>query len=42
MPAAVRRSERSRQLLTELMPRLLAGLAGSAEPNAAFRRFDRF
>ena len=36
------RSERSRQLLTELMPRLLAGLAGSAEPNAAFRRFDRF
>ena len=41
-PLPCDRSERSRQLLTELMLRLLAGLAGSAEPNAAFRRFDRF
>ena len=36
------RSARARELLTELMPRLLGALAGSADPETAFRRFDDF
>ena len=36
------RSERSRQILTELMPRLLTALVESAQPDDAFSRFDRF
>ncbi len=34
------RSTRSRELLTELMPALLAALGRTANPNIAFRRFD--
>src|SRR3546814_20253972 len=36
------RSERARQLLTELMPRLLEALAKTANPDAAFARFNEF
>ncbi len=36
------RSARAREILTELMPRLLAALAASADPDTAFRRFDAF
>ncbi len=36
------RSARARELLTELMPRLLATLGNSADPDMAFRRFDDF
>src|SRR3546814_5542224 len=36
------RSERARQLLTELMPRLLEAFAKTANPDAAFARFDEF
>ena len=36
------RSARARQLLTELMPALLDALAGTANPDAAFRNFDTF
>jgi glutamate-ammonia-ligase adenylyltransferase len=36
------RSARARELLTELMPKLLEGLAHTADPDTAFRRFDGF
>lgn len=36
------RSERARQILTELMPRLLQAFAGTANPDKAFARFDEF
>ncbi|WP_374443947.1 bifunctional [glutamine synthetase] adenylyltransferase/[glutamine synthetase]-adenylyl-L-tyrosine phosphorylase [Stella sp.] len=36
------RSQRARELLTELKPRLLAALAKAGEPDAAFMRFDAF
>jgi len=36
------RSERARQLLTELMPRLLESLAATTNPMQAFNRFDDF
>ena len=36
------RDARARELLTELMPRLLGALADQAEPDAAFARFDEF
>jgi [glutamine synthetase] adenylyltransferase / [glutamine synthetase]-adenylyl-L-tyrosine phosphorylase len=36
------RSERSRQLLTELMPQLLQALASTANPDFAFAKFDEF
>jgi len=36
------RSKRSRQLLTELVPALLSALADTANPDAAFARFDDF
>ncbi len=36
------RSERSRQILTELTPRLLKALADTADPDEAFQRFDSF
>ncbi|MDF2781686.1 MAG: Glutamine synthetase adenylyltransferase [Geminicoccaceae bacterium] len=36
------RDSRARELLTELMPRLLSALADQAEPDAAFARFDEF
>jgi len=36
------RSSRARELLTELMPALLQALAGTAQPDGAFLRFDRF
>jgi [glutamine synthetase] adenylyltransferase / [glutamine synthetase]-adenylyl-L-tyrosine phosphorylase len=36
------RDSRARELLTELMPRLLHALADQAEPDAAFARFDEF
>ena len=36
------RSERSRQMLTELMPRLLEALAGTANSDFAFSKFDEF
>lgn len=36
------RSERARQLLTELMPRLLKSLADTTNPDEAFVRFDKF
>lgn len=36
------RSERARQLLTELMPRLLESLAATTNPLQAFNRFDSF
>lgn len=36
------RTKRSRQLLTELMPHLLKALSKTANPDAAFQRFDDF
>ncbi len=36
------RSERARELLTQLTPELLSALAKTAEPDAAFLRFDAF
>jgi glutamate-ammonia-ligase adenylyltransferase len=36
------RSERARELLTALTPKLLEALAKTAEPDAAFGRFDEF
>jgi glutamate-ammonia-ligase adenylyltransferase len=36
------RNTRSQQLLTELMPTLLRSLAGTASPDQAFLRFDKF
>ncbi|MCC7048182.1 MAG: bifunctional [glutamine synthetase] adenylyltransferase/[glutamine synthetase]-adenylyl-L-tyrosine phosphorylase [Alphaproteobacteria bacterium] len=36
------RSARARELLTELMPGLLAALGRTAEPDRAFARFDEF
>jgi glutamate-ammonia-ligase adenylyltransferase len=36
------RSARARELLTKLVPDLLAALAASADPDAAFMQFDRF
>jgi len=36
------RSERARQILTELMPHLLKAFAGTANPDTAFARFDEF
>ncbi|MGE5147768.1 MAG: bifunctional [glutamine synthetase] adenylyltransferase/[glutamine synthetase]-adenylyl-L-tyrosine phosphorylase, partial [Candidatus Eiseniibacteriota bacterium] len=36
------RSQRARELLTELMPALLAALAKTADPDTAFVRFDEF
>ncbi|MDH3231822.1 MAG: bifunctional [glutamine synthetase] adenylyltransferase/[glutamine synthetase]-adenylyl-L-tyrosine phosphorylase, partial [Alphaproteobacteria bacterium] len=36
------RSERARQILTELMPHLLNAFANTANPDAAFARFDEF
>ena len=36
------RSERARELLTQLTPDLLSALARTAEPDAAFLRFDAF
>ncbi len=36
------RSARARELLTELMPRLLTTLGHTADPDTAFRRFDDF
>ena len=36
------RSERARQLLTELTPALLEALGRMPQPDQAFRRFDRF
>jgi [glutamine synthetase] adenylyltransferase / [glutamine synthetase]-adenylyl-L-tyrosine phosphorylase len=36
------RSARARELLTKLIPPLLAALAATADPDAAFAQFDRF
>jgi glutamate-ammonia-ligase adenylyltransferase len=36
------RSTRARELLTEIMPRLLEALARTAQPDMAFARFDEF
>ncbi|HVO02830.1 MAG TPA: bifunctional [glutamine synthetase] adenylyltransferase/[glutamine synthetase]-adenylyl-L-tyrosine phosphorylase [Candidatus Cybelea sp.] len=36
------RSARARELLTELMPRLLQALSATADPDMAMRRFDAF
>lgn len=36
------RSERSRQILTEIVPALLTSFGQAPEPDAAFRRFDNF
>lgn len=36
------RSERARQILTELMPTLLGALSKTADPDDAFIRFDQF
>jgi glutamate-ammonia-ligase adenylyltransferase len=36
------RSERARQILTEMMPRLLQAFASTANPDKAFARFDEF
>ncbi len=36
------RSARARELLTKLVPPLLAALANTADPDAAFAQFDRF
>ncbi|MCC7273505.1 MAG: bifunctional [glutamine synthetase] adenylyltransferase/[glutamine synthetase]-adenylyl-L-tyrosine phosphorylase [Alphaproteobacteria bacterium] len=36
------RSQRARELLTELTPRLLAAFAPASEPDATFMRFDAF
>ena len=39
---AATRAVRSRELLTLLMPRLLSALSGTADPDAAFVKFDEF
>jgi glutamate-ammonia-ligase adenylyltransferase len=36
------RSQRARELLTQLTPAILEALAGTADPDAAFAGFDRF
>jgi glutamate-ammonia-ligase adenylyltransferase len=36
------RDARARELLTELMPRLLHAIAAQSDPDAAFERFDEF
>jgi len=36
------RSERTREILTELMPRILSSMANTSEPDTAFLRFDEF
>ena len=36
------RSERARQILTELMPALLTALSETTDPDAAFMKFDEF
>ncbi|MDP6841176.1 MAG: bifunctional [glutamine synthetase] adenylyltransferase/[glutamine synthetase]-adenylyl-L-tyrosine phosphorylase [Rhodospirillales bacterium] len=36
------RTERARQILTELMPAILTAFAGSPDPDGAFARFDDF
>lgn len=36
------RSQRARELLTELVPRLLHAFGGSSNPDGAFLRFDQF
>ncbi|MBT3883701.1 MAG: bifunctional [glutamine synthetase] adenylyltransferase/[glutamine synthetase]-adenylyl-L-tyrosine phosphorylase [Rhodospirillaceae bacterium] len=36
------RTERARQILTELMPAILAAFAGTPDPDGAFSRFDDF
>ncbi|HEY3639088.1 MAG TPA: bifunctional [glutamine synthetase] adenylyltransferase/[glutamine synthetase]-adenylyl-L-tyrosine phosphorylase [Rhizomicrobium sp.] len=36
------RSPRARELLTRLMPAILAALANTADPDSAFAQFDRF
>ncbi|MBL4691843.1 MAG: bifunctional [glutamine synthetase] adenylyltransferase/[glutamine synthetase]-adenylyl-L-tyrosine phosphorylase, partial [Magnetovibrio sp.] len=36
------RSGRAREILTELMPHILAAMANTSEPDAAFLRFDDF
>ncbi|HEU0161319.1 MAG TPA: bifunctional [glutamine synthetase] adenylyltransferase/[glutamine synthetase]-adenylyl-L-tyrosine phosphorylase [Rhizomicrobium sp.] len=36
------RSQRARELLTKLVPAILRALAGTADPDAAFRQFDQF
>ncbi|MGH6896484.1 MAG: bifunctional [glutamine synthetase] adenylyltransferase/[glutamine synthetase]-adenylyl-L-tyrosine phosphorylase [Geminicoccaceae bacterium] len=36
------RDARARELLTELMPRLLQAIADQSDPDAAFERFDEF
>lgn len=36
------RSTRAREILTELMPHIISAMAGTAEPDAAFMRFDTF
>lgn len=36
------RSTRAREILTELMPHIISAMAGTAEPDAAFMRFDIF
>jgi [glutamine synthetase] adenylyltransferase / [glutamine synthetase]-adenylyl-L-tyrosine phosphorylase len=36
------RDSRARELLTELMPRLLQAIADHSDPDAAFERFDEF
>ena len=36
------RAERARQILTELMPALIASFGATPDPDGAFRRFDEF
>jgi len=36
------RTERARQILTELMPALIAAFGATPDPDGAFRRFDEF
>lgn len=36
------RSQRARELLTKLIPKILQALAGAIDPNVAFAQFDRF
>jgi glutamate-ammonia-ligase adenylyltransferase len=36
------RSQRARELLTKLIPAMLKALSGAADPDVAFRQFDRF
>ena len=40
--APVLRSDEARALLTRLLPKILAALAGAPDPGAALSRFDRF